>query len=68
MPGKAQPQAGEADGNTVWLDIGRGLTRMYDAYLRSPMPEQLLALVAQLDAREQHGISSGSPDKGATAK
>jgi hypothetical protein len=68
MPGEAQRQAGEADRNTIWVDIGRGLTRMYDAYLRSPMPEQLLALVARLDAREQQGMSSGSPDKGATAE
>ena len=68
MPGEAQPQAGDADRKTIWVAIGRGLTRMYDAYLRSPMPKQLLALVAQLDAREQEGMSSGSRDKGAAAE
>jgi len=66
MPGNSR-QADAPDRNPLWVDIGRGLTRMYDDYLHSPMPERLAALLARLDAPEQQGMSSGSPHRGAIA-
>jgi Anti-sigma factor NepR len=59
MPGDVQ-QPGEQGPHPIWVDIGRALRRRYDRYLHLPMPEQLIALLARLDARDQQGVSSGS--------
>ena len=38
------------------MEIGRHLARVYEGYLGSPLPERLVQLVRQLDARERPAV------------
>lgn len=48
--------------NSVLVQIGRHLARMYEGYLNNPLPERFLALLARLDEREQDDSSAASQD------
>jgi hypothetical protein len=46
---QAQPKSGHKLDRTSQQRIGRGLKQMYDGLAQAPVPDRLLALIAQLD-------------------
>ena len=59
--------AGRIGRNPMWVAIGRCLARTYDGHLKDPPPERFLALLAELDAREQKGASGSLKNGGPSA-
>jgi hypothetical protein len=55
MTGDAQ-RIGKSGRNPVSMEIGRHLARVYEGCLGSPLPERLVQLLRQLDAREQPAV------------